>query len=536
MTFLICLSAVLTAALVVTTTLLWRTRRDWRQLQEAVDAGANDRAAFVARLSSEIRNPLNAVLGLSAQLVLPGAGVSGEQLANLTVVRAAAEQLHQVATNLEVLTLGTSALPPPDPRTVDVAALIDDVRLVVMPAALERKIQVSVELEAGAPRMVRLDLDLVRALLINIVSYAVALSEKRAVEVTVCELATGPGGRRGLKIMVLDSAPSMSEAARRAVFEPRPAGGLIEPLSTAGMGWHLPVARLMADHLGGALAYTGHRSGGGIFELWLPIEAADQLGPAQFTGSRVVALNTIYTDHQERVPSLRVLVVEDQKSNQIFIETILTKAGHRCELVANSDEALAILRRAHYDLVLLDLRLPGRPGLDVLRMVRLGMSTADVNVPVVVLTGESQPEVREACMAAGATDFLAKPISATKLLGTIELVAESRLRGPRSTAGLDDDAPPMPEHLAELFRDIMRYSDELDAHASHSDWPQVRFTAKAIRGTCQSLELPGISRVCRMIADADDHALISGFSGFRDLLDRSIREAEISIRHSLTPQ
>jgi CheY-like chemotaxis protein len=380
------------------------------------------------------------------------------------------------------------------------------------------------------------DLDLVRALLINIVSYAVALSEKGAVELTVCEPASGPGGRTGIKILVLDSAPTMSDTARRAVFEPRPAGGLIEPLSTAGMGWHLPVAKLMTDHLGGTLSYAGHRSGGGIFELWVPTEQADEPGAARFTGSRVVALNTMYSDHRQRVPSLRVLVVEDQKSNQVFIETILTKAGHRCELVTSSDEALAVLRRSHYDLVLLDLRLPGRPGLDVLRMVRLGMSTADVDVPVVVLTGESQPEVREACMAAGATDFLAKPISATKLLGAIELVAESRQSARRSDASLEEEPPAMPEHIAELFRDILRYSDELDAYAAHSDWPQVRFTAKAIRGTCQSLELPAISRACRMIADADDNALISGFPGFRQLLDRSIREAEISIRHSLTPQ
>lgn len=121
------------------------------------------------------------------------------------------------------------------------------------------------------------------------------------------------------------------------------------------------------------------------------------------------------------VPLPRILVVEDDRSNQLVLRQILRQGGYRSEVASDGLEALERLRRERYDLVLMDLQMPGLDGIEATRRIRdptqTGLPRA---VPIVATTAFALPADRERCSAAGMNGFVAQPIDPAELLEVVE--------------------------------------------------------------------------------------------------------------------
>jgi two-component system sensor histidine kinase/response regulator len=125
----------------------------------------------------------------------------------------------------------------------------------------------------------------------------------------------------------------------------------------------------------------------------------------------------------------RVLVVEDNRTNQEVALGILHKLGVRADAVSDGNEAIATLRRIPYDLVLMDVQMPEMDGLEATRIVRSPTSgVIDTSIPIVAMTAHAMRGDREACLAAGMNDYLAKPVTPTSLAAAID----RWLNGPRA--------------------------------------------------------------------------------------------------------
>lgn len=120
---------------------------------------------------------------------------------------------------------------------------------------------------------------------------------------------------------------------------------------------------------------------------------------------------------------LRILVAEDNRTNQVVIESILTSEHHRVDIVADGEAALDALEKASYDLVIADLHMPNLGGLDAMRIY--GFTCPDRRVPWLILTGDATRETLEECAAAGADGYLTKPVQPTVLLARVAQLTES---------------------------------------------------------------------------------------------------------------
>ena len=120
---------------------------------------------------------------------------------------------------------------------------------------------------------------------------------------------------------------------------------------------------------------------------------------------------------------LRILVAEDNRTNQVVIESILTSERHRVDIVADGEAALDALEKASYDLVIADLHMPNLGGLEAMRVY--GFSRPDRRVPWLILTGDATRETLEECAAAGADGYLTKPVQPTVLLARVAQLTES---------------------------------------------------------------------------------------------------------------
>jgi two-component system sensor histidine kinase RpfC len=120
---------------------------------------------------------------------------------------------------------------------------------------------------------------------------------------------------------------------------------------------------------------------------------------------------------------LRILVAEDNRTNQVVIESILTSANHRVDLVADGEAALDALQKTAYDLVIADLDMPKMGGIEAMRIY--GFTHHDLRTPWLILTGDATRETMEECASSGADGFLTKPVKPTLLLARVTQLTES---------------------------------------------------------------------------------------------------------------
>jgi CheY-like chemotaxis protein len=136
------------------------------------------------------------------------------------------------------------------------------------------------------------------------------------------------------------------------------------------------------------------------------------------------------------VPSC-ILLVEDNVVNQRVARRILERAGHKVILASNGKEALAILRRDRFDVVLMDGHMPELDGFETTKAIRSGEAGEDRQVPIIAMTALAMTGDRERCLAAGMDDYISKPVSAGELLRLVRL--KSRASGESEALALLND-------------------------------------------------------------------------------------------------
>src|SRR5207247_10868636 len=117
---------------------------------------------------------------------------------------------------------------------------------------------------------------------------------------------------------------------------------------------------------------------------------------------------------------MRVLLAEDNAINQLVAVTMLQKCGHSVVVACEGHEAVAAIEREPFDLVLMDVQMPGMDGLEATAEIRKSEMGTGRRVPIIALTAHAMKEDRERCIAAGMDDYLAKPFSAAELVKTLE--------------------------------------------------------------------------------------------------------------------
>jgi two-component system sensor histidine kinase RpfC len=245
------------------------------------------------------------------------------------------------------------------------------------------------------------------------------------------------------------------------------------------------------------------------------------------SGENVVSLADHYRQ-RSAVNHLRILVAEDNLTNQKVLKAILERVGHEVSLTGDGEEALDLLEKGDgaFDLLILDMNMPGLGGLDVLKVYRF-MDTG-ATVPVIILTADATAEAMAACKEAGADAYLTKPVDARRLLETVAglrpkrepmVAAPELLRAqplspvgrvevqPRPSVHVDEHAlknlcqlgagVDFIKELVEGFsRDGERTMDELEAAVFEEDYPRFRDAVHGLKGSAGELGGVQLVRLC----------------------------------------
>ncbi|MEX2623893.1 MAG: PAS domain S-box protein [Acidimicrobiia bacterium] len=362
---------------------------------------------FLSRMSHELRTPLNAVLGFGQLLELDALTPSQDESLH-QIMKAGRHLLDLIDEVLDITRIEAGKLPVSNEPVPVNPALIEALDL-MRPSASEKTIALSTELTNTEGRYVMADRQRLRQVLLNLLSNAIKYNRTGG-SVT---LTTGVMGDL-VTIAVTDSGRGISREHIDRVFQPFDRLGA-EASDVEGTGLGLALSHGLIDTMGGKLTALSTAGVGSVFTISLLAVDAPRLVGEDAARSAAPALVT-----SEKL--MTVLYIEDNLSNLRLIERALElRPGVRLLSAMQAKLGLELARQHRPDLVLLDLHLPDLSGEEALRILQSEPETAEI--PVVIVTADATPTQMHKLLAAGATDYLTKPLDIGRLLALVDASA-----------------------------------------------------------------------------------------------------------------
>jgi|GEM_PF-5762424 len=407
---------------------------------------------FLSAMSHELRTPLNAILGFT-QLLRREASLSPEHASFLDLINSSGEHLVSVINevlDLSKIEAGEHSL---DQAVVAVAAQVDEVAAILRPRAAEKNLELEVVCDWRGSA--RIDAGKLRQILFNLLGNAIKFTSQGKVSVRVSlGHAISPSHSR-LQIQVEDTGAGMTPSDLARIFEPffRAEVSSAQP----GTGLGLTITRQYVELLGGVITATSTRGSGSCFSVELPVEVIDQVAPVE----RLPAAPEGDLAPSSGMP-VRVMVVEDHRTNANLLRRILTNAGFLVRVAETGPLAIETFTEWQPHFIWMDVMMQGMDGKEATRAIRALPGGREVKI--VALSACSFREQGAEMLAAGCDDYLTKPSPAKTLIACMarHLGLALSAGDPRPPAASSPLTSPssgfhqLPEHLqAELRAAIL---------------------------------------------------------------------------------
>jgi signal transduction histidine kinase/ActR/RegA family two-component response regulator len=399
------------------------------------------KSRFLANMSHEIRTPMSAILGTVEHL--SRGTLDDQQQRHLSVInnsgQALLDLINEVLDWSAVEAGRVSLSPKPHP----IRALIDECVGLFEAKSLNR-LSLTVSIARHVPDVIWVDRGRFRQVLINLIANAVKFTEFGQISV---QAAIVPGESNAaadlLRVEVSDTGPGVADDVAATIFQ-LPSGSIERTaVRTAGAGLGLVISRELVETMGGTIGYRNHDGGttGATFFFDLPLRAVELTLDGKAAGPQL-ALRAPATAPSALSPltilpalaGRRLLLVEDNPALATLTHDVLCSVGCRVDIADNGELAIAMtaaqsLAGKPYDIILMDCRLPGLDGITATSVIRQRERAAgEHGAPIIALTANAFDWDRDACLAAGMTDFLSKPFTAPQLIDAL-LRAQSARSG-----------------------------------------------------------------------------------------------------------
>jgi signal transduction histidine kinase len=380
----------------------------------AAERASQAKSQFVANLSHELRTPMNAIIGMT-DLSLSET-ISPLVREYLLTVKSNARLLLELLNELldfSKLEAGKFVL---DSRPFGLRNMLADVVRDFGFRAAEKSLKLESHIEPVIPDALLGDELRLRQVLINLLSNAVKFTESGTVRLDV-SLDMETSAEVYVRLAVEDTGIGIAPQDQQRIFAPFMQADASTTRRHGGTGLGLTIASDLIRAMGGSLSLKSEPERGSTFHFTIPLAKA-AARPSGMALRNVPDLAERSAPLTERLELLRVLLVEDVPTNQLVIRRILEKRGHQVCVASNGREAVALVRTAEFDVILMDVQMPEMDGFEATALIR---EIPDLpHIPIVALTAHAMPGDRERCVAAGMDGYLTKPIDANDLMQVVE--------------------------------------------------------------------------------------------------------------------
>ncbi len=384
---------------------LKQIQKELTAARDAAEQATQAKSMFVANMSHEIRTPLNAVLGFCH--LAECTRLDDKQRKYLGNIRKATDSLLGIINNI----LDFSRLDA-DRLTLDrldfsLAGAVDDVIEMFGVMAVQRDLELSVEVAPAVPEWVHGDPQRLKQVLINLLGNGLKFTERGAVKLRVA-LAGAEPKAVVLRFEVEDSGIGIDAEVVPRLFQSFTQADSSTTRRYGGTGLGLAICRNLVELMGGEIGVHSRPGSGSTF--WFTARFGMATAPAPTAGD---ALPPAVVPRR----GARILVVEDNRINQRIMQELLAGYGLQVVVAGDGIEAVELSQREAFDLVLMDLQMPRMDGFQATAKIRERHDR--LSLPVVAMTAHGRDEDREKCLSAGMNDHLTKPVDPAVLAQTL---------------------------------------------------------------------------------------------------------------------
>ncbi len=377
------------------------------ELAHWAEEAERSKSEFLANMSCELRTPLTSIVGMVDLLRDEAFGpVNASQRESLESIDESSRHLLELINDILDMAKLESGRVELKCAEIDVRGLCEACMRFVAISAARKGVNTILECTQGPAKMWA-DARRLRQVLINLLGNAVKFTPSGGSIALVVAQAEGVAG---VRFTVSDTGFGISRAKLAAIFEPMEKGGSALSGYRGGAGLGLPMARRLAVLQGGALTAQSEPGMGSSFTVIIPDRPIPS--PAISVGDDGGGLAQSVS-----LAGLRILIAEDDATNARILELRLQISGASVTVVGNGREAVECARSMRPDVVLMDVQMPEMNGIDATRALKGDPLTA--GIPIICLTVLAMDEDRDRCLAAGADDYLIKPVAMRALISKL---------------------------------------------------------------------------------------------------------------------
>ena len=377
-----------------------------RARRAEAEAANEAKSQFLANMSHEIRTPLTGVVGF-ARILQAMDDLPAEAHAHVTRIAKSGEALLNVVNDIldfSKLEAGQMEL---DPQPFELATFLDETLDLVRPRAVDKGLTLRLELASDLPAHLSADAARLRQVLLNLLTNAVKFTPAGGVAVT----AGYDNGQ--LRVEVTDSGPGITPDAAGRLFQRFSQVDDSNTRAHGGSGLGLAICKGLVEMMGGKIGLLSLPHHGSTFWFTIPAAPAAGVGPSM---PNPAAIGDGPPEFEAR--PLSILLVDDVAVNRELICAMLAPFDISVTTATGGAEAVEIACARAFDLILMDLQMPGMDGMAATKAIR---ANSDVNrtTPILAISANVLSSQVEAARQAGMNDHIAKPINPTELLTKI---------------------------------------------------------------------------------------------------------------------
>lgn len=374
------------------------------QESQAASAASEAKSQFLAHMSHEIRTPLNGIIGIAD--LLSQSQLDDSQSQYLRTIRNSGEALLAIINDIldfSKIEAGKLELENTNFCLKELGQSLNDIFIAQLS---QKKLEFQFNIDPDLPEFVKGDPLRLKQVLLNLVGNSLKFTEQGGVYINVKVVQSLP--RLKIEFNVTDTGIGIPKEKQRSLFQAFTQVDSSTTRKYGGTGLGLQISQRLVELMNGKIDVQSQPGKGSSFIFSIDLDAGEK--PSVAKASAHIS--------QHPASDVRVLVAEDNRTNQIVIGAMLTKLGYTFDLFENGKEAIQSLNNNAYDLILMDCQMPVLDGLEATKEIRKSPQWKDL--PIVALTAGATDKEQSECTSAGMNDFLSKPITIDVLENTLK--------------------------------------------------------------------------------------------------------------------
>lgn len=461
---------------------------------------AKAKETFLADMSHEIKTPLNAIYGFTEQVL--DTDLNEEQRQQLQIVKKSADYLTRLVNNILSYSKIQAGKLPMQYSIFDLKKELFEMEILFSQQIKNKNISLLVSIEPDVPDYIQSDLTRLKQILFNLISNAIKFTDEGYVKITCASFLKNE--KQSLRIVVSDTGVGISADKLPNLFNEYEQAHTFGPKKYDGTGLGLVITKKLLAQLNGTISLSSEENKGTCVEITFEFNPVDQKNGA-------VNTNSINTEDYKELAGKKILIVDDENFNLLLLKSILSKQNLIITEATNGEEAVNKVKQEHFDLIVMDIRMPVKNGIEAcIEMRRMNITT-----PILASTAVINDQKIKKCVDAGFSGFIYKPISSRELLNTLhrhilhpdlnfEVIPDNQMKKSNGKLNFDDvnavanGDENFKKELIDLFKkSVSEGLNNIVLATDEGDWKKAADAAHKMMAPCKHFDANDLYQILK---------------------------------------